>query len=57
LIQQNFGENVTKHGFLLWDVESKSFTEHDVENNSPFYQFKIKSLEDLDEGKEVITNL
>lgn len=57
LIQQNFGENVSKHGFLLWDVESKTFTEHDVENTTPFYQFKIKSLEDLDNGTEVLTNL
>jgi DNA repair exonuclease SbcCD nuclease subunit len=57
LIQQNFGENVSKHGFLLWDVETKTFTEHDVENKSPFYQFKIKSLEDLDNGTEVLTNL
>lgn len=57
LIQQNFGENVSKHGFLLWDVETKTFTEHDVENATPFYQFKIKSLEDLDNGTEVLTNL
>ena len=57
LIQQNFGENVSKHGFLLWDVESMTFTEHDVENKFPFYQFKIKSLEDLDNGTEVLTNL
>jgi DNA repair exonuclease SbcCD nuclease subunit len=57
LIQQNFGENVTKHGFLLWDIETKTFTEHDVENDSPFYKFKITSLEDLEEGKEKITNL
>lgn len=57
LIQQNFGENVSKHGFLLWDVETKTFTEHDVENKSPFYQFKIKSLEDLDNGTEVLTNM
>lgn len=57
LIQQNFGENVTKHGFLLWDVESKTFTEHDVDNKSPYYQFKIKSLEDLENGTELITNL
>jgi DNA repair exonuclease SbcCD nuclease subunit len=56
LIQQNFGENVTKHGFLLWDVETKTFTEHDVENKYPFYQFKIKSLEDIDNGTEKITN-
>jgi DNA repair exonuclease SbcCD nuclease subunit len=57
LIQQNFGENVSKHGFLLWDVETKTFTEHDVENKSPFYQFKIKSLEDLENGTEALTNL
>ena len=57
LIQQNFGENVTKHGFLIWDVETKTFTEHDVENKYPFYQFKIKSLEDLETGTEKITNL
>lgn len=57
LIQQNFGENVTKHGFLMWDVETKTFTEHDVENNYPFYQFKITSLEDLENNAEKITNL
>jgi len=57
LVQQNFGENISKHGFLLWDVESKTFTEHDVENKTPYYQFKIKSLEDLDNGTEVITNM
>jgi len=57
LIQQNFGENVTKHGFLMWDNETKTFTEHDVENKYPFYQFKIKYLEDLEAGTEKITNL
>jgi hypothetical protein len=57
LIQQNFGENVSKHGFLMWDVETKTFTEHDVENKYSFYQFKIKSLEDLEAGTEKITNL
>ena len=57
LIQQNFGENVSKHGFLLWDVETKKFTEHDVDNDNSFYNFKIKSLDDLDNNAEIITNL
>ena len=57
LIQQNFGENVSNHGFLFWDVESKTFTEHDIENKSPYYQFKITSLEDIENGTEKITNL
>lgn len=57
LIQQNFGENVSQHGFLLWDVESKSFEPHDVDNRYPMYQFKIKSLDDLQNNTEIITNL
>ena len=57
LIQQNFGENVTKHGFLFWDIESKTFTEHDVDNRFLYYQFKIKSIEDIENGTEIITNL
>jgi DNA repair exonuclease SbcCD nuclease subunit len=57
LIQQNFGENVTKHGFLFWDIETKTFTEHDVENRYPYYQFRIKSLDELEAGTEKITNL
>lgn len=56
LIQQNFGENVSKHGFLMWDVETKTYTEHDVKNNYPYYQFRIKSLEDLETGNEKLTN-
>lgn len=57
LIQQNFGENVSGHGFLFWDVETKTFTEHDIENNTSLYTIKIKSLDDLDNNTEIITNL
>ncbi len=57
LIQQDFGENVTNHGFLFWDIESKTFTEHNVDNRFPYYQFRIKSLEDIESGSEKITNL
>jgi DNA repair exonuclease SbcCD nuclease subunit len=57
LIQQNFGENVSKHGFLLWDVETKEFEEYDVANNYPYYQFKIKSIDDIENGVEMLTNL
>jgi len=57
LIQQNFGENVSKHGFLMWDVETKTYTEHDVENDYPYYQFKITSTEDIENNEEKITNL
>lgn len=32
-IQQNHGETLDNHGYLLWDVESRSFTEHEVKND------------------------
>jgi hypothetical protein len=57
LIQQNFGENVNGHGFVEWNVEDLTYNFHEVENNYPFYQFKIKSLDDLENGTEILTNL
>jgi DNA repair exonuclease SbcCD nuclease subunit len=56
LIQQNFGETVSKHGYLIWDVESKTYLEKDIETRYGFYTFKIKSLEDIENGTEVLTN-
>jgi DNA repair exonuclease SbcCD nuclease subunit len=57
LIQQNFGEKVSNHGFLIWDITTKEYTEHNVDNKSPYYQFKITSLEDIEKNNEKITNL
>jgi len=57
LIQQNFGENVSNHGYLIWDVENKDFTEHNVDNKYAYYNFNIKSLDDLENNGEIITNL
>ena len=56
LIQQNFGETVSKHGYLLWDVESRTYTEHDVPSRYGFYQFKVTSLDDIDKGAEKFIN-
>jgi DNA repair exonuclease SbcCD nuclease subunit len=56
LIQQNFGETVSKHGFLWWDVADKTFEEFDIETRYGFYQFKIKSVEDVENNEEIITN-
>lgn len=56
LVQQNFGETVSKHGFLLWDVQERTFQEFDIESRYGFYNFKIKSIEDIDNGTEIFTN-
>tara|TARA_R110000796_G_scaffold252137_1_gene385332 strand:- start:26351 stop:27160 length:810 start_codon:yes stop_codon:yes gene_type:complete len=56
LIQQNFGESVGKHGYLIWDVETRTFIERDIATRYGFYQFKIKSLDDIENETEILTN-
>lgn len=56
-LQQDFGESSTKgHGYLVWDVNSKTYTEHDVPSDYGFYTFKITSIDDIEEEKEILTN-
>ena len=56
LIQQDFGERVKGHGYLIWDVSDLKYTEHDIDNRHGFYVFKINSLEDIEEEREYLTN-
>lgn len=58
LIQQDHGENVSKHGYIVWDVDNVEYTEKDIINeNYSFYTFKINDIGDLDEDNEEIINL
>lgn len=56
VIQQNFGETVSKHGFVIWNIEDLTHEHKEVGNRFPYYQFKIKSLDELEAGTEKITN-
>ena len=40
-IQQNHGEDITGHGYLLWDIEKKSYTAVDLPNDYGFYTLDI----------------
>ena len=55
-IQQDFGERVSDHGYLIWDVEHLDYTEHNIETDYGYYVFKINSLEDIDTQREYLTN-
>lgn len=58
LIQQDHGENTTKHGFVVWDVEERTFEEYDLPNEEyGFYTFSIDNIEDIDNNEERILNL
>jgi len=57
LIQQDFGENLSKHGFLIWDIDEENYEEVDFEDTEyGFYNFSIDSEKDLDEDKEELIN-
>ena len=47
-IQQDFGEKLYEHGYLIWDVKDRTFTEHNIELDYGYYVFKSTSLEDLE---------
>jgi DNA repair exonuclease SbcCD nuclease subunit len=55
-IQQDFGERVNGHGYLIWDVEHLDYTEHNIKTEFGYYVFKINSLEDIDNQREYLTN-
>lgn len=57
LIQNNYGETVSKHGYLLWDVKTLTYQEKDIETTHGFYQFQIESLDDLENGNLKCVNL
>lgn len=56
LIQQDQGESVSSHGFLLWDVDTLEYDECDVFSDYGFYKFKIESMNDIDDGLEEFIN-
>jgi DNA repair exonuclease SbcCD ATPase subunit len=52
LIQQNFGETLDKHGFLVWDLDSMKYEEVDIQNDYGYYTM------DVDNGKvPVVTDM
>jgi DNA repair exonuclease SbcCD nuclease subunit len=56
LIQQNFGENISNHGYLLWDLETQTYEMKEVENPYTYAKFIIKSVNDIDDGLKFLVN-
>jgi DNA repair exonuclease SbcCD ATPase subunit len=52
LVQQNFGESLDKHGFLVWDLDTMSYEAVDIDNDYGYYTM------DIDNGKvPIVTNM
>lgn len=58
LIQQNFGETVTQHGYAVWDLTKKVIKPKfiDLDTTYGLYDFSIESVEDVDNDDEKLLN-
>jgi DNA repair exonuclease SbcCD ATPase subunit len=43
LVQQNFGETLHSHGFLVWDLDTQTFEAVDIENDYGYYTLDVNS--------------
>lgn len=56
LIQQNYGETVTQHGFCVWDIETMTHEFIPLLSEYGMYKFEIKDISDIDNDKEILVN-
>lgn len=55
-IQQNFGENISQHGYGVYELEKDDYTFINLPNPKPFLKFYINSIDNLIEGTEKLIN-
>lgn len=57
LIQQDMGESIAGHGYVLWQVPENTYELVEVPNEKyGYYKFKIKDESDIDDDKEILIN-
>lgn len=58
--QRDYGESVSGHGYVLWDVEDKddiTYKYVDIKDeNGGFFKFEITSIDDINDDKEELIN-
>ena len=57
LFQCNQGENVSGHGFVVWDIDTMTYELHEVPNDYNTYKFSINSYDDVTLDEERLLNL
>lgn len=58
LIQQDNGESIHGHGYVVWDTETCEYEFMELENDKyGFFKFRINDISDIEEDKEVLVNL
>ena len=54
--QQDIGENVSGHGYVVWDLETMKHEHIEVESDYNTYKFEITSYDDVDNDTEFPLN-
>lgn len=57
LIQQDFGENISSHGYVVWNVNTNTYKVTDIPNDYGFLTMEISSIDDIDNKKENLLNI
>lgn len=57
LIQQDFGETVSQHGFAVWDMVNLTYEFVDLDTDYGLYGMTINSIDDIDNDMEKFVNL
>lgn len=56
LYQNDYGESVDGHGFLVWDMNTLTYEFVEVEHSYGFYTVEVNSMDDIDNDKEILKN-
>ena len=56
VVQKDYGESITQHGYVVWDVEKGEYEFIDIPSDYGYYDFSIKSIEDIDNDDEKLNN-
>lgn len=57
VFQKNAGENITGHGFVIWDMETMKYKLHEVKNENRIFKFEIETYDDVKNNEEKLINL
>jgi DNA repair exonuclease SbcCD nuclease subunit len=57
VLQNSYGEKVTNHGYIIWNVETQTYEKVNIENDYGFYKFSIDNIEAIKNDEEKLGNL
>lgn len=56
LFQQDSGENISRHGFVEWNLEEMTHTHYELPNDYRIFHFQIDSYDDVKNDAERLIN-